>query len=46
MSRFVAVPLGAMFVWLLVVKGHLPLRGKVFMAACVIYLAYPVSLLP
>src|ERR1017187_7843508 len=43
MSRFVAVPLGAIFVWLLVVKGTYRYVEKVFMAACVIYLAYPVS---
>jgi len=43
MSRFVAVPLGAIFVWLLVVKGSYRYVEKAFMAACVIYLAYPVS---
>jgi NRAMP (natural resistance-associated macrophage protein)-like metal ion transporter len=43
MSRFVAVPLGALFVWLLVVKGSYRYVEKVFLAACVIYLAYPIS---
>ena len=43
MSRFIAVPLGAIFVWLLVVKGSYRYVEKVFLAACVIYLAYPVS---
>lgn len=43
MSRFVAVPLGAFFVWLLVVKGNYRYVEKVFLAACVIYIAYPVS---
>jgi len=43
MSRFVAVPLGAIFVWLLVVKGSYRYVEKAFLAACVIYLAYPVS---
>jgi len=43
MSRFVAVPLGAFFVWLLVVKGSYRYVEKVFLAACVIYIAYPVS---
>ncbi len=43
MSRFVAVPLGAIFVWLLVVKGSYRYVEKVFLAACVVYLAYPVS---
>src|SRR5579872_5821091 len=43
MSRYIAVPLGAVFVWLLVVKGSYRYVEKVFLAACVIYLAYPVS---
>jgi len=43
MSRFVAVPLAAILVWLLVVKGSYRYVEKVFLAACVIYLAYPVS---
>ncbi len=43
MSRFIAVPLGAIFVWLLVVKGSYRHVEKVFLAACVVYLAYPVS---
>jgi Mn2+/Fe2+ NRAMP family transporter len=43
MSRFVAVPIGAVLVWLLVVKGTYRYVEKVFLAACVIYLAYPVS---
>ena len=43
MSRFVAVPLGAVIVWLLVVKGSYRYVEKVFLAACVIYLAYPIS---
>jgi len=43
MSRFVAVPLGAFFVWLLVVKGTYRYVEKVFLGACVIYLAYPIS---
>jgi Mn2+/Fe2+ NRAMP family transporter len=43
MSRFVSVPLGAVIVWLLVVKGSYRYVEKVFLAACVIYLAYPIS---
>jgi NRAMP (natural resistance-associated macrophage protein)-like metal ion transporter len=42
-SRFIAVPVGALFVWLLVVKGTYRQVEKVFLAACVFYLAYPVS---
>ena len=42
-SRFIAVPIGALFVWLLVVKGSYRFVEKVFLAACVFYLAYPIS---
>ncbi len=42
-SRFVAVPIGALFVWLLVVKGSYRSVEKVFLAACVFYIAYPIS---
>ncbi len=42
-SRFIAVPVGALFVWLLVVKGSYRFVEKVFLAACVFYLAYPIS---
>ena len=42
-SRFIVVPIGALFVWLLVVKGSYRFVEKVFLAACVFYLAYPIS---
>jgi NRAMP (natural resistance-associated macrophage protein)-like metal ion transporter len=42
-SRFLAVPLGALFVWVLIVKGTYRIVEKVFLAACVLYLAYPIS---
>jgi Mn2+/Fe2+ NRAMP family transporter len=43
MTRFVAVPLGALLVWGIVVKGTYRIVEKVFLGACVIYLAYPLS---
>ena len=42
-SRFIVVPLGALIIWLLVVKGTYRVVENVFLAACVFYLAYPVS---
>ncbi len=42
-TRYVAVPLGAVFVWLLVVKGTYRFVEKVFLVACVFYIAYPLS---
>lgn len=42
-SKYVSVPLAAVLVWVLVVKGNYKLVEKVFLTACVFYLAYVVS---
>ena len=42
-SRYIIVPLGAVLVWALVVKGTYRLVEKVFLVACVFYIAYPIS---
>ncbi|MGH9325362.1 MAG: Nramp family divalent metal transporter [Terriglobia bacterium] len=42
-SRYIVVPLGGLLVWLLVVKGTYPVVEKVFLVACLFYVAYPVS---
>lgn len=42
-SKYVSVPLGAFFVWALVVKGTYKSVEKVFLFACVFYIAYIVS---
>ncbi len=42
-SRYIIVPLGAIIVWALVVKGTYRFVEKVFLVACVFYIAYPVS---
>ncbi len=42
-SRYVSVPLGALLVWLLVVKGTYQSVEKVFLAASAFYAAYVVS---
>lgn len=42
-NRYITVPLGAVLVWTLVVRGTYPLIEKVFLVACVFYLAYPLS---
>jgi Mn2+/Fe2+ NRAMP family transporter len=42
-SKYVVVPLGAVFVWGLVVKGTYRTVEKVFLVACLFYLAYPLS---
>ena len=42
-SRHFVVPLGALIVWGLVVKGTYRMVEKIFLVACVFYLAYPIS---
>src|SRR5450432_583776 len=42
-SRYVSVPLSAIAVWFLVVKGNYQSVEKVFLFACVVYVAYIVS---
>lgn len=42
-SRYIVVPLGALLVWLLVVKGTYRMVEKVFLIACLFYVAYPIS---
>ncbi len=42
-SRFISVPLGAVFVWLLVVRGTYRTVEKVFLVACVFYFSYLIS---
>lgn len=42
-SKYVVVPLGAFFIWLLVIKGTYRVVETVLLAACLIYLGYVVS---
>jgi NRAMP (natural resistance-associated macrophage protein)-like metal ion transporter len=42
-SRFVAVPLGAILVWFIVVKGTYRSVEKVFLFACFFYVSYLIS---
>ena len=42
-SRYVSVPLAALAVWLLVVKGNYKSVEKVFLLGCVIYVTYIIS---
>jgi NRAMP (natural resistance-associated macrophage protein)-like metal ion transporter len=42
-SRYISVPLGALAVWLLIVKGNYDSVEKIFLFACVVYVAYIVS---
>jgi Mn2+/Fe2+ NRAMP family transporter len=43
LTRYVAVPLAALLVWFIVVKGTYRTVEKAFLVACLFYVAYPVS---
>jgi NRAMP (natural resistance-associated macrophage protein)-like metal ion transporter len=42
-SRYISVPLGALAVWLLIVKGNYASVEKIFLFACLVYIGYIVS---
>jgi NRAMP (natural resistance-associated macrophage protein)-like metal ion transporter len=42
-SRYISVPLAAIAVWLLVVKGNYRSVEKIFLFACVLYVTYVIS---
>ena len=42
-SKYLTVPLGAVFVWILVLKGNYKSVEKVFLGACVFYVTYIIS---
>ncbi len=42
-SKYIAVPVCAVLVWLLIVKGSYRVVEKVFLVACMVYIAYPIA---
>jgi NRAMP (natural resistance-associated macrophage protein)-like metal ion transporter len=42
-TKYVSVPLGALFVWVLVVKGTYRIFERLFLVICLIYLTYAVA---
>ena len=42
-SKYLSVPISALLVWLLIVKGSYKVVEKVFLVACMIYIAYPIA---
>jgi len=42
-SKYVSVPVCAVLVWLLIVKGSYKVVEKVFLVACLVYIAYPIA---
>lgn len=43
LSPYLSVPLGALGIWLLVLGGSYRILERVFLVACLVYLAYPIS---
>lgn len=43
--KYVSVPLGAVFIWLLVVKGSYKVFERIFLSICLVYLTYVVAAL-
>lgn len=42
-SKYLSVPVSAVLVWLLIVKGSYKTVEKVFLVACLVYISYPVA---
>ena len=42
-TRYIAVPLAAALVWVLVVRGTNRIVERIFLVACMVYVAYPIS---
>jgi NRAMP (natural resistance-associated macrophage protein)-like metal ion transporter len=42
-SKYISVPVCAILVWLLIVKGSYKVVEKVFLVACLVYIAYPIA---
>ncbi len=42
-SKYLSVPLGALFIWILVLRGSYKVVERVFLVACVLYLSYVIS---
>jgi len=42
-NRFISVPVAALLVWVLVVKGNYKLVERIFLVACFFYIAYVIS---
>jgi len=43
LSKYISVPICSIFVWLLILKGDYKIVERVFLAGCLVYMAYIVS---
>jgi NRAMP (natural resistance-associated macrophage protein)-like metal ion transporter len=42
-SKYLSVPVAAVMIWFLIVKGSLKVVEKIFLVACLVYVAYPIA---
>lgn len=42
-SKYLSVPVSALLVWILIVKGSYKVIEKVFLVACMVYISYPIA---
>jgi Mn2+/Fe2+ NRAMP family transporter len=42
-SKYLSVPTSAFLIWLLIVKGSYRMVEKIFLVACMVYVAYPIA---
>lgn len=42
-SKYISVPVSAIVIWLLIVKGSYRMVEKIFLVACMVYIAYPIA---
>jgi Mn2+/Fe2+ NRAMP family transporter len=42
-SKYISVPIGAAFVWILVIKWRYSIFEKIFLVVCFVYVTYIVS---
>ena len=43
LSKYLTVPVAAILIWFLIVKGSLKTVERIFLVACMVYVAYPVA---
>jgi NRAMP (natural resistance-associated macrophage protein)-like metal ion transporter len=42
-SKYLAVPTASILIWVLIVKGSLKVVERIFLVACMVYVAYPIA---
>ena len=42
-SKYLSVPVAAILIWVLIVKGSLKMVERIFLVACMVYVAYPIA---